>query len=134
VFASLYPWPVTQPGGDVQLGEYRIFESTAKFERDGLAQFRARLKECWRSPVAGGGPKLRAALRVALREDGTLAGPPELVEVSASPDAVALVTSARQALAGCGPYDFLPAESYGTWKALSLTFSPDDIAVASVTR
>jgi hypothetical protein len=133
VFASLYPWPVTRPGGDVQVGDYRTFESTGKLEHNGLAQFKARLKECWRSPVASG-HKLRAALRVALHRDGTLAGPPELVEVSASPDAVALVTSAKQALADCGPYDFLPAESHDTWKSLSLTFSPDDIAVAAVTR
>jgi len=134
VFASLYPWPVTRPGGDVQDGDYRTFESTGKLEHDGLAQFKARLKECWRPPVAGGGNKLRAALRVALSRDGSLAGTPELVEVSASPDAVALVTSARQALTDCGPYGFLPPESYDTWKALSLTFSPDDIAVAAVTR
>jgi hypothetical protein len=134
VFASLYPWPVMRPGNDVQPGDYRTFESTGKLEHNELAQFKARLKECWRSPVAGGGRKLTVALRVALRSDGSLAGPPELVEVSASPDAVALVTSAKQALADCGPYGFLPAESYDTWKSLSLTFSPDDIAVAAVTR
>jgi hypothetical protein len=134
VFASLYPWPVTRPGSDVQVGDYRTFESTGKLEHNGLAEFKARLKECWRSPVAGGSRKLSAGLRVALRRDGSLAGPPELVEVSASPDAVALVTSAKQALAACGPYGFLPAESYDTWKTLSLTFSPDDIAVAAVTR
>jgi hypothetical protein len=134
VFASLYPWPVTRPGGAVQAGDYRSFESTGKLEHDDLAQFKARLKECWRPPVAGGGRKLRAALRVSLRRDGSLAGAPELVEVSASPDAVALVTTAKQALADCGPYGFLPAESYDTWKALSLTFSPEDIAVAAVTR
>src|ERR1043166_4575349 len=133
-FASLYPWPVTRPGGDVQAGDYRTFESTGKLEHNELAQFKARLKECWRSPVAGGKNKLTAALRVALRTDGSLAGVPELVEVSASPDAVALVTSAKQALADCGPYGFLPAESYDSWKSLSLTFLPDDIAVAVVTR
>ena len=134
VFASLYPWPVTRPASDVQVGDYRTFESTGKLEHDELAQFKARLKQCWRSPVAGGGRKLTAALRVALRMDGSLAGPPELVEVSASPDAVALVTTAKHALADCGPYGFLPAESYDTWKALSLTFLPEDIAVAAVTR
>ena len=134
VFASLYPWPVTRPASDVQVGDYRTFESTGKLEHDELAQFKARLKQCWHSPVAGGGRKLTAALRVALRRDGSLAGPPELVEVSASPDAVALVTTAKQALADCGPYGFLPAASYDTWKSLSLTFSPEDIAVAAVTR
>jgi outer membrane biosynthesis protein TonB len=133
-FASLYPWPVPQPGSDVQPGDYRTFESTGKLEHNELAQFKARLKECWRPRVAGSNRKLTAALRVALRMDGSLAGAPELVEVSASPDAMALVTSAKQALAECGPYGFLPAESYDTWKALSLTFSPDDIVVAAVTR
>jgi hypothetical protein len=132
VFTSLYPWPVGQPGGDVQEGDYRTFESMGKLEHNELARFKARLKECWHPPAAG--PKVRATLRVVLRVDGGLAGSPELVEVSASPDAVALVTSAKQALAECGPYGFLPADSYDTWRSLSLTFSPEDIAVAAVTR
>jgi hypothetical protein len=134
LYQSLYPWPVARPGSDVQLGDYRTFESTGKLDHNELAQFKARLKECWRPPAAGGNRKLTAALRVALRTDGSLAGPPDLVEVSASPDAVALVASAKKALAACGPYGFLPAESYDVWKALSLTFSPDDIAVAAVTQ
>jgi hypothetical protein len=132
VFTSLYPWPVGQPGGDVQDGDHRTFESMGKLEHNELARFKARLKECWHPPAAG--PKVRATLRVALRVDGGLAGSPELVEVSASPDAVALVTSAKQALAECGPYGFLPADSYDTWRSLSLTFSPEDIAVAAVTK
>jgi hypothetical protein len=131
VFASLYPWPVARP--DVQEGDYRTFESMEKSERPELAQFKARLKECWRPPAASG-RKLSAALRVSLRVDGSLAGPPELVEVSAAPEAVALVTTAKQALAACGPFGFMPADSYKSWKALSLTFSPDDIAVAAVIK
>ena len=131
VFTSLYPWPVAHP--DVQEGDYRTFESMEKSERPELAQFKARLKECWRPPAASG-RKLSAALRVSLRMDGSLAGPPDLVEVSASPDAVALVTTAKQALAACGPFGFMPADSYDSWKSLSLTFSPEDIAVAAVTK
>jgi len=131
VFTSLYPWPEARP--DVQEGDYRTFESMQKSDRPELAQFKARLKECWRPPAAGGS-KLSAALRVSLRIDGSLAGPPELVEVSASPEALALVTTAKQALAACGPFGFMPADSYAHWKALSLTFSPEDIAVAAVTK
>lgn len=131
VFTSLYPWPVARP--DVQEGDYRTFESMEKSERPELAQFKARLKECWRPPAANG-RQLSAALRVSLRIDGTLAGPPELVEVSASPEAVALVTTAKQALAACGPFGFMPADSYDSWKALSLTFSPEDVAVAAVVK
>jgi len=131
VFASLYPWP-TRP--DVQEGDYRTFETLEKTDRHELADFKARLKQCWHPPAVGGGRRLTAALRVALRIDGSLAGAPELVEVSASPDTIALVTSAKQALSECGPFGFLPADSYDSWKALSLTFSPDDIQVAAVTR
>ena len=133
VFASLYPWPVAQP--DVQQGDYRTFETLEKSERHELAEFKARLKQCWHPPaVAGDGRRLSAALRVALRIDGSLAGAPELVEVSASPDAIALVASAKKALADCGPFGFLPAASYDGWKALSLTFSPNDITVAAVMK
>ena len=133
VFASLYPWPETRP--DVQVGDYRTFESLEKTEHHELADFKARLKQCWRPPaVSGGARRLTAALRVALRIDGSIAGAPDLVEVSASPDAIALVASAKQALSECGPFGFLPANSYDSWKALSLTFSPDDIQVAAVTK
>jgi hypothetical protein len=135
VFASLYPWPVARPASDTQAGDYRTFESTEKLSHDQLAEFKARLKACWKPPAtAAGTRKLTAALRVALRIDGTLAGPPELVEATASPYGPALVDSAMRAVNQCGPYGFLPADSYDTWKALSLTFSPDDVAVAVVTR
>jgi outer membrane biosynthesis protein TonB len=135
VFTSLYPWPVARPASDTQAGDYRTFESTQKLEHDGLAGFKARLKECWKPPaVAASARKLTAAVRVALRIDGSLAGPPELVEATASPYGPALVESAMRAVNQCGPYGFLPADSYDTWKRLSLTFSPDDVAVAVVVK
>jgi hypothetical protein len=135
VFTSLYPWPVARPPSDTQAGDYRTFESTEKLEHDQLAGFKARLKECWKPPaVAASARKLTAAVRVALRIDGSLAGPPELVEATASPYGPALVESAMRAVNQCGPYGFLPADSYDTWKRLSLTFSPDDVAVAVVVK
>ena len=135
VFTSLYPWPVAHPPTDTQPGDYRTFESMEKLQSAELVEFKARLKECWKPPaVHAGAGKLRAALRVALRVDGSLAAAPELVEVSASPDALALVTSAKQAINQCGPYGFLSAETYDTWKSLSLTFSPDDVAIAVVMK
>jgi hypothetical protein len=135
VFTSLYPWPVARPPSDTQAGDYRTFESTEKLEHDQLAGFKARLKECWKPPaVAASARKLTAAVRVALRIDGSLAGPPELVEATASPYGPALVESAMRAVNQCGPYGFLPADSYDTWKRLSLTFSPDDVAIAVVVK
>jgi hypothetical protein len=135
VFTSLYPWPVARAASDTQAGDYRTFESTEKLDHDELAGFKAHLKECWKPPaVAANARKLTAAVRVALRIDGSLAGPPELVEATASPYGPALVESAMRAVNQCGPYGFLPADSYDTWKRLSLTFSPDDIAVAVVVK
>jgi hypothetical protein len=136
-FTSLYPWPVApQPsGGDTQAGDYRTFESTGKLVHDELSELKTRLKACWVPPAgAAGTKKLTAAVRVALRPDGTLAKPPELVEATASPYGPALVESALRAVSQCGPYSFLPADSYDTWKSLSLTFSPDDISVAVITK
>jgi len=138
MFTSLYPWPVTpgRPPGDPQTGDYRTFEATEKAEaQDDLAALKARLKACWRPPVVdGGAKKLSAALRVRLKLDGSLAGPPELVEATASPYGPALVDSALRAVNQCGPYGFLSADGYDTWKSLSLTFSPDDVKIAAVVR
>jgi hypothetical protein len=135
VFTSLFPWPVARTASDTQAGDYRTFETTEKLDHDELAGFKARLKECWKPPaVAASARKLTAAVRVALRIDGSLAGPPELVEATASPYGPALVESAMRAVNQCGPYGFLPADSYDTWKRLSLTFSPDDVAVAVVVK
>jgi hypothetical protein len=138
-FTSLYPWPVAPAAppdaSDTPAGDYRTFESTEKLSSDELAKFKARLKACWTPPAgAAGVKKLTAALRVAFRIDGTLAGPPELVEATASPFGPALVESAMRSVNQCAPYGFLPADSYDTWKSLSLTFSPDDIVVAAITK
>jgi hypothetical protein len=132
VFTSLYPWPVARPANDTQAGDYRTFESTGKLEHSELAALKARLKQCWKPPA--GARKLTAAVRVALRIDGSLAGPPELVEATASPYGPALVESVMRAVNQCGPYGFLPADSYDTWKRLSLTFSPDDVQIAALTQ
>jgi hypothetical protein len=135
IFTALYPWPVAPAASDTQAGDYRTFESTAKLSHAELSQLKTRLKACWIPPAGiAGAKKLTAAVRVAFRLDGTLAGPPELVEATASPFGPALVESALRAVSDCGPYSFLPAESYDTWKALSLTFSPDDVAVAAITK
>ncbi len=131
-YASLFPWPVPVADTDKQIGDYRTFESTSEASPDELAPFKARLMTCW-TPIAGAA-KLTASLRVALRADGTLAGPPELVEATASPDGPALVQGALRALRQCEPYGGLPADKYASWKALSLTFSPHGVAVAAISK
>jgi hypothetical protein len=63
--------------------------------------------------------------------DGKLASEPILIEASASAKGPALMQSAIAALEACQPYPMLPADRYGEWKVLDLSFTPQDFAGAS---
>jgi hypothetical protein len=65
-------------------------------------------------------------LRVLMTPQARLAGEPILIEGTASMKGVELKQSAVQALAACQPYDMLPADRYGEWKVLDLSFTPQD--------
>ena len=58
--------------------------------------------------------------------DGKLAAEPILIEASASAKGPALMQSAIAALEACQPYAMLPADRYGEWKVLDLSFTPQD--------
>ena len=60
--------------------------------------------------------------------EGKLAAEPILIEASASPKGPLLMQSAIQALQACQPYAMLPADRYGEWKVLDLSFTPQDFA------
>ena len=51
---------------------------------------------------------------------------PALIEGTASLKGVELMRGAVAALAACQPYAMLPADRYGEWKALDLSFTPRD--------
>jgi len=63
--------------------------------------------------------------------EGRLATDPILIEASASAKGPALMQSAISALKVCQPYAMLPADRYGEWKVLDLSFTPRDFAGAS---
>ena len=63
--------------------------------------------------------------------NGRLAMKPILIEASASAKGPALMQSAISALEVCQPYQMLPADRYGEWKVLDLTFTPQDFVGAS---
>ena len=67
-------------------------------------------------------------LRIYLRRDATLAGDPVLIEASASRDGPVVMQAAMRALKDCQPFAFLPADKYGEWKVLDLSFTPRDMA------
>jgi type IV secretory pathway VirB10-like protein len=94
-----------------------------------VAQFKSHLKTCSKLPesIAASDP-IKIKLRVFMTPDGKLATDPVLIEASASIKGPALMQGAINALQACQPYAMLPADKYGEWKVLDLSFTPQDFA------
>jgi hypothetical protein len=89
--------------------------------------FRRHLKTCSKLPAAlSPTDNVAVKLRVQMTPDGRLAAEPALIEGSASLKGVELMRGAIAALAACQPYAMLPADRYGEWKVLDLSFTPHD--------
>ena len=102
---------------------------SADIDSSAVAEFRRRLRSCSKLPASiGASDKLRITLRVMLTLQGTLAADPILIEASASPKGPALMQGAVAALRDCQPYAMLPADRYGEWKVLDLSFTPQDFS------
>jgi hypothetical protein len=103
---------------------------TADVASNLVAEFRHRVKTCAKLPSSiSASDKVKITLRVLMSTDGRLAAEPILIEASASAKGPALMQSATAALAACQPYTMLPADRYGEWKVLDLTFTPQDFGV-----
>lgn len=108
-------------------GGYDVVKDKAKLDPQIITAFRKHLKSCSVAP-AGLEPSgdVHVVIRVALRRDGRLSGPPALVEAKASAQGPILMKAAIKALQDCQPYTMLPADKYDEWKVLDLDFSPAD--------
>ena len=94
-----------------------------------VAEFRRHLKTCSKLPAAlRPSDDVKVTLRVFLTPQGTLADEPLLIEASASEKGPVLMRGAMSALEACQPYTMLPADRYGEWKVLDLSFTPQDFA------
>jgi hypothetical protein len=88
---------------------------------------RRHLKTCSKLPPAlSPSDNVAVKLRVQMTPEGRLASEPALIEGSASIKGVELMRGAIAALAACQPYAMLPADRYGEWKVLDLSFTPHD--------
>jgi len=97
-----------------------------------VTEFRRRLKTCSKLPASvAPSDKIKIKLRVFMTPEGKLAAEPILIEASASAKGPALMQSAIGALQACQPYAMLPADRYGEWKVLDLSFTPQDFVGAS---
>jgi hypothetical protein len=92
-----------------------------------VTEFRRHLKTCSKLPeTIAPSDKIKIKLRVLMTPQGKLAAEPVLIEASASTKGPALMQSAISALQACQPYAMLPADRYGEWKQLDLSFTPQD--------
>lgn len=89
------------------------------------------VQQCWNVPVgvqdAG---NLVVVLSVDLTPDGKLAGNPQLIDPSGSPQGLIkqAYEAGRRALIRCAPYN-LPQEKYEQWKQLEVVFNPQKMVL-----
>lgn len=94
-----------------------------------ITEFRRHLKTCSQLPASlAGNDDVKVKLRVLMSPDGRLAADPILIEASASMKGPLLMQGAIRALQACQPYAMLPADRYGEWKVLDLSFTPKDFS------
>lgn len=92
-----------------------------------VTEFRRHLKTCSKLPGSiAPSDKVRIVLRVVMTTEGRLATEPVLIEASANAKGPLLMQGAISALQACQPYAMLPADRYGEWKVLDLSFTPQD--------
>jgi hypothetical protein len=115
--------PKGKPGDDFDAPAPK----TADIESSLIAEFRRHLKKCSKLPGSiAPSDKLKITLRVLMTLEGKLAAEPILIEASASAKGPALMEGAIAALGACQPYAMLPADRYGEWKVIDLSFTPQD--------
>ena len=125
--------PDLPPSPEAKSGDFDAPASkTADIASGLITEFRRHLRTCSRLPESiAASDKVKVTLRVLMTPEGRLAAEPILIEASASTKGPALVQGAITALQACQPYAMLPAERYGEWKVLDLSFTPQDFSGSS---
>ncbi len=124
--------PESRPASPAATGDKRGEGGDTSQASDNLAtslvdEFRRHLKTCSKLPAAlSPSDTVAVKLRVRMTPDGRLATEPALIEGTASLKGVELMRGAVAALAACQPFAMLPADRYGEWKVLELSFTPRD--------
>jgi len=103
--------------------------TVARLTMSEIDAIRYQIQQCWSVPAgARDAENLVVRIRVFLNPDGTLARPPEIVDVGRDDSFFRTAAeSARRAVLKCTPLKNLPAEKYRHWRELTLTFNPRDM-------
>jgi colicin import membrane protein len=100
----------------------------AQMSQNELQALIARLAQLWMPPAGAKNPEeLVVKVRIQLRKDGTLAGPPMVLTSGTSPLFQASRDSAIRAVFRGQPYDMLKPEHYEQWKDIEINFDPRDM-------
>ncbi|HMB47308.1 MAG TPA: cell envelope biogenesis protein TolA [Afifellaceae bacterium] len=100
-------------------------KATAAMTQSELEALKARLYQCWNPPRGVREARnLRVYVSISLNQDGSLAGPPKIVESGSDTLARVAAESAVRAVQICAPYDFLPPEKYSLWRSINFIFDP----------
>jgi len=118
------------PSPEAKSGDFDAPASkTADIASSLIMEFRRHLRTCSKLPASiAPSDRIKVTLRVLMTPEGKLAAEPILIEASASAKGPALMQGALQA---CQPYAMLPADRYGEWKVLDLSFTPQDFSGSS---
>ncbi len=118
----------TEEDGIPELG-LDIDKGTADIiTRDEKDALREQIEACWSPPVgAENAGELIVRLRIRLKPDGTLQGPPQLLNSGSSRYFEAASDSAIRAVHICQPYR-MPQDKYDAWQSVILNFDPRDLA------
>jgi len=117
--------PRANPGDDLDAEASKKADVASSL----VTAFRDHLRTCSRLPASiAASDKLRIKLRVFMTPAGRMAAEPAVIEGTPSLKALDLRQSAVDALKACQPYTMLPADRYGEWKVLDLSFTPQDFA------
>jgi colicin import membrane protein len=102
--------------------------TAAQLTQNELDALRARLAQLWNPPAGAQNPQeLVVQVRMKLKPDGTLAGPPMVLTSGQSPMFMAARDSAIRAVFRGQPFDMLRPETYEQWKDIEITFDPRDM-------
>jgi hypothetical protein len=120
--------PANRPQGKSEDGFDAPASASADIASSLIAEFRRHLKTCSKLPAAiAPSDEIEIKLRVVMTPEGRLAAEPVPIGVKhPSENGPALLQSAITALHACEPYQMLPAERYGEWKVLDLSFTTQD--------
>jgi len=130
--SQMPPAPAPQAPAQSKDNFDRAATENANVASSAVTAFRRHLRTCLKLPPSlAASDDVKVKLRVMMTPQGKLAAEPILIEASASMKGPLLMQGAMKGLQACEPYAMLPADRYGEWKVLDLSFTPQDFGGAS---